>query len=79
MTITIIRSQHFSSVNFNSALFRLVNRIAHFAFAVFTNQIFTKQNLFDLFYTGNKVCPCYHPIFFPEIFSTNPLAGELNK
>jgi len=75
MTITIIRSQHFS-VNFFIAFSTLVSRIAHFAFAVFATQIITKENLLDHFYTGNKVCPCYRTIFFPGFCLTNPLAGE---
>ena len=78
MTLTIIRSQHSSSVNFFRTLFRLVSRIALLPFTVFSSQIITKENLFDHFYAGNKVCLRYHTIFFPGFYLTNPLAGELN-
>ncbi len=76
MTITIIRSQHSSYVNFIIALFSLICKIALSPFAVFRSQLIIKENLMDHFYTGNKACRVIN-IFFPGIFClTIPVTGE---
>ncbi len=77
MTITIIRLQHPDIVKFVIALCILISRNAFSPFAVFTSQIVTKENLFDQFYAGKKVCLFHHTIFYFRILVGIPVSRRI--